>query len=304
MTVSDEFTPVVIFAYNRPIHFKKTLNALSSNPEAQFTDLIIYSDGPKFHEDYILVEQVRAIAKESNGFKSITIKEQYSNRGLANSVINGVSEQLTKTNSIIVLEDDMIVSKNFLSFMNKNLGLYEKDENVASIHAYCYPIANLPDLFFIRGADCWGWATWRRAWDEFEPDGSKLFNELIIRKLKFRFNLMGSYNYTGMLKRQIAGINDSWAIRWHASMFLLNKVTLYPGKSLVQNIGFDGTGTHFLQNDTSYNIHLNDIEVSVTKIPIKVSKKATLSIVRFFYVRKVSIIINKVSIIIKKLKGK
>lgn len=293
MTACDELAPVVIFVYNRPVHFKKTINALSYNPEAKYTDLIIYSDGPKLHKDYILVEQVRTIAKESNGFKSITIIEQNTNRGLASSVINGVSEQLTKTNSIIVLEDDMIVSKNFLSYMNKNLSLYEMDENVASIHAYCYPIASLPDFFFMRGADCWGWATWRRAWNEFEPDGSKLLNELIKRKLKFQFNLMGSYNYIGMLKRQIAGINDSWAIRWHASMFLLNKLTLYPGKSLVQNIGFDGSGTHFLQNDTSYSIHLNDIEVLVKKVPIKVSNKVTMSIVRFFFVRKVSIIVKR-----------
>ena len=290
MTTCDELAPVVIFVYNRPKHFKKTINALRYNPEAQHTDLIIYSDGPRHEEDNNLVKQVRAIAKDLNGFKSITINEQKGNRGLGNSVINGVSEQLTKTNSIIVLEDDLVVSKHFLSYMNKNLSLYENDEDVASIHAYCYPIANLPELFFIRGADCWGWATWRRSWLRFEQDGAKLLSELIQRKLEFEFNLFGSYNYTGMLKRQIAGANDSWAIRWHASMFLLNKLTLYPGKSLIQNIGNDGSGTNFLQNDSSFHTLLEDDQVCKAKIPIKASKRATISFVRFFYIRKVSII--------------
>lgn len=289
-----DLAPVIVFVYNRPDHFRRTIDALRRNPEASQTDLIVYSDGPKNKDDKKLVTAVRSIASEIKGFKTVDIKERAENIGLANSIIAGVSEQLKMNNSVIVLEDDMVTSLNFLKFMNNNLKLYENENSVASIHAYCYPIANLPDVFFIQGADCWGWATWRRAWDGFEPDGSKLLAELIRRKLKFQFNLMGSYNYIGMLKRQIAGVNDSWAIRWHASMFLLNKLTLYPGKSLIQNIGNDGSGTHFVQNDTSFNTLLKDNEVLVTKIPIRVSKKATMSFVRFFYIRKASIIVRRI----------
>jgi len=289
-----DLAPVIVFVYNRPDHFRRTIDALRRNPEASQTDLIVYSDGPKNKDDKKLVTAVRSIASEIKGFKTVDIKERAENIGLANSIIAGVSEQLKMNNSVIVLEDDMVTSLNFLKFMNNNLKLYENENSVASIHAYCYPIANLPDVFFIQGADCWGWATWRRAWDGFEPDGSKLLTELIRRKLKFQFNLMGSYNYIGMLKRQIAGVNDSWAIRWHASMFLLNKLTLYPGKSLIQNIGNDGSGTHFVQNDTSFNTLLKDNEVLVTKIPIRVSKKATMSFVRFFYIRKASIIVRRI----------
>ena len=288
-----DLAPVIVFVYNRPDHFRRTIDALRRNPEAPETDLIVYSDGPKNRDDNKLVIAVRSIASDINGFKTVNIKERAENVGLSNSIIAGVSEQLKIYNSVIVLEDDMVTSLNFLKYMNNNLKLYEDENSVASIHAYCYPIANLPDVFFIRGADCWGWATWRRAWDGFEPDGSKLLNELIRRRLKFRFNLMGSYNYIGMLKRQIAGLNDSWAIRWHSSMFLLNKLTLYPGESLIQNIGNYGSGTHFVQKDTSFNTILKDNEVLVTKIPIRVSKKAAMSFVRFFYIRKASIIVRR-----------
>lgn len=289
-----DLAPVIVFVYNRPDHFRRTIDALRNNPEASQTDLIIYSDGPKNDEDRQFVKMVRSVASEIVGFKTVEIRERIKNMGLANSIISGVSEQLKGNNSVIVLEDDMVASRNFLKFMNSNLKLYEQEESVASIHAYCYPIENLPELFFIRGADCWGWATWRRAWDGFEMDGSKLLKELVQRKLKFKFNLMGSYNYTGMLKRQIAGVNDSWAIRWHASMFLQNKLTLYPGRSLIQNIGNDGSGTHFLQSDTSFNTFFDDKELSLAKIPIKVSKIATMSFVRFFVIRKATMILRKI----------
>jgi hypothetical protein len=102
----------------------------------------------------------------------------------------------------------------------------------------------LPQTFFLRGADCWGWATWKRGWDLFEQDGRKLLSELEGRQLTRSFDFDGSYPYTQMLRDCIAGANDSWAVRWYASAFLLGKLTLYPGSAQVQNIGADGSGTH------------------------------------------------------------
>jgi hypothetical protein len=133
--------------------------------------------------------------------------------------------------------------------MNEGLSLYKDDESVASIHGYLYPIScNLPETFFLRGANCWGWATWQRAWVKFETNGSLLLKELKNKKLESIFDLDNSYPYYRMLKDQIRGRNNSWAVRWHASTFLLNMYTLYPGRTLVENIGMDGSGEHCKQN--------------------------------------------------------
>jgi hypothetical protein len=129
--------------------------------------------------------------------------------------------------------------------MNEALEKYEKNGRVISAHGYVYPVkGTLPETFFLKGADCWGWATWKRAWDLFEPDGRKLFGALKQQGLIRRFDYNGAYPYTKMLSRQIAAKNDSWAIRWYASALLHDKFTLYPGKSLVHNIGNDNSGTH------------------------------------------------------------
>jgi hypothetical protein len=146
---------------------------------------------------------------------------------------------------VIVLEDDLLPSVHFLRYMNDALHMYERDERVISIHAYAYPVKSaLPETFFLRGADCWGWGTWKRGWDLFDADGPKLLRELEQRKLTQDFDLDGSYPYTQMLRDCIAGRNDSWAIRWYASAYLKGKLTLYPGSSQVQNIGADGSGSH------------------------------------------------------------
>jgi hypothetical protein len=129
--------------------------------------------------------------------------------------------------------------------MNSGLDRYEHDERVISIHGYVYPVSTvLPEAFFMRGADCWGWATWKRGWDLFEPDGSRLLREHQARGLEREFDMNGARAYVRMLEDQIAGRCDSWAIRWDAAAFLRDKLTLYPGVSLVRNIGLDNSGTH------------------------------------------------------------
>ncbi len=242
-----QLAPIVIFTYNRPWHTQQVLDSLALNEEAKDSLLYIYCDGAKDNAEEKIVKeinQVRLIAKSENRFKQVIVKEQTKNKGLANSIIDGVTEIVNKYGSIIVLEDDIIVSNYFLKFMNEALLKYESEETVISISAYIYPIKNLPTQFFIKGADCWGWATWKRGWDIFECDGKKLLNHLERKKLTYSFDFNGSYPYTQMLKNQINGKNNSWAIRWNASAFLNNKLTLYPNISLVENIGFDGSGTH------------------------------------------------------------
>jgi hypothetical protein len=259
--VSNRTAPVVIFAYRRPIHTQRVVDALLANPEAQDTDLIVFVDGPKTPREKHSVNEVLAIFSSLTGFASIDVQSSPTNLGLARSVIQGVTSVLGQHDRIIVLEDDILVSPNFLEYMNSALDLYENEEAVASIHGYVYPIEReLPPTFFIRGADCWGWATWRRAWEKFNPDGRGLLQQLKDSGQTRDFDFDDSGHYTAMLRGQIAGTNDSWAVRWYASAFLENMLTLYTGKSLVRNIGFDGSGTH---SGTSREL---DTDMAKTKI--------------------------------------
>jgi hypothetical protein len=150
---------------------------------------------------------------------------------------------LAQHESVIVLEDDLVTSPGFLRYMNDGLQRFAMDERVISIHGYTYP-TELEEPFFVLGADCWGWATWRRGWALYEPDGEKLLSRIQSERLAAKFDFNCSYPYTRMLEEQIAGKNDSWAVRWYAYAFLAGRLTLYPGRTLVKNIGTDGTGTH------------------------------------------------------------
>ncbi len=243
--MKEVLAPIVLFVYDRENHLRQTIDSLLLNDLSSQSDLIIFSDGPKNVEDEIRIIIVRNYIKTISGFKSITIIERDKNLGLAQSIVTGVNEVIEKYGKIIVLEDDLLLSKYFLRYMNDGLNEYENDERVISIHGYIYPVAGeLPQTFFIKGADCLGWATWKRGWNFFEKDGLKLLRELKDKNLTHRFDFNGAYPYTQMLQDQIDGKISSWAIRWLASAFINNKLTLYPGKSLVFHNGSDGSGTH------------------------------------------------------------
>jgi hypothetical protein len=243
---TSKFAPIIVFAFNRPRHLKKTLDALAACPESQSSDLRIYCDAARKDSEAEQVAAVRSLAKSESRFASCTVIEATINMGLARSIIAGVTATVEQFGRVIVLEDDIVVTPNFLKFMNSGLDFYDSKPEVASVCAYMYPINpdGLPPTFFLKGTDCWGWATWKRAWDIFEPDGIKLLNQINSRNLRWAFDLDGSYPYCKMLQDQIAGKNNSWAIRWHASAYLKGMMSCFPNKSLVQNIGLDGSGTH------------------------------------------------------------
>jgi hypothetical protein len=245
LNFGNMLAPIALFVYNRLWHTEKTVESLKMNLLANDSELFVFSDGAKNDEDAIRVNEVRSYLKTITGFRRIRIIERLENFGLAKSIINGVTEVVSKYGKIIVLEDDLETSHFFLQFMNDGLSLYESEKDVISIHGYIYPVkTELPETFFLKGADCWGWGTWKHGWDLFEFNGKKLLFELKKRKLTHEFDFYNAYPYTKMLEDQIVGNNDSWAIRWQASAFLKDKLTLYPCKSLVKNFGFDGSGKH------------------------------------------------------------
>jgi hypothetical protein len=274
--------PLILFVYNRLKHTQLTVSALQKNLLAADTPLYIYSDAAKTPADEASVQSVRDYLRTITGFKSISITERETNWGLANNIIDGVTRVVNEFGEIIVLEDDMVTSPYFLQFMNEALDVYRHNDKVACIHGYLYEMPEkLPDTFFLKGANCWGWATWKRAWEIFEPDGQKLMDELVRRKLTKEFDYDGQHHFTLMLSHQIKGINNSWAIRWHASAYLHDMLTLYPGRSLVQNIGNDGSGVHS-DATTEYDVTLASEPVPVREIPAVESVVGREAFVNFF----------------------
>jgi hypothetical protein len=280
---------VVLFAYMRPDHLRRTVSSLLRNPEAAATHLTVYCDAPKRPEHRDGVEAVREYVKSLSGFASVTRVYRDENLGLAQSIIRGVTEALQASDRVIVLEDDLLLSPHFLQYMNDGLACYENDDEVASIHGYWYPIDEaLPETFFLKGADCWGWATWSRAWRNFEPDGKRLLEQVRAKGLSREIDYDGNYPHMRILKRQIAGRNDSWAIRWHVACYLKGMVSLYPSRSVVDNIGHDSSGTHCGGSDV-YSGDVSARPIRVVRTEPTASEPARAAAVRFFRKTKESI---------------
>jgi hypothetical protein len=298
------YAPIALFTYNRPEHTRLTLEALSKNPEFIDSPLFIYSDGAKkSSKNSLVIEATRELIYNwDHPNKIVIVREE--NWGLARSIIAGVTQLCEEYGKVVVVEDDLVTSSSFLRYMNDALDLYENDDRVISINGYCFPIDGLPETFFLNATGCWGWATWKRGWDIFEPNGKLLISKIEEKKAFHRFDLYGSFPYKKMLEDQIRGENDSWAVRWHASAFLQNKLTLHSGKSLVFNIGFDGTGTHSsshgrYDSDISHEpVHVggaevaeNDEVLSAWQVYFKKSKPS-------IYMR----LVNKIRDMIKKVR--
>jgi hypothetical protein len=275
--------PVALFAYRRPRHLKIVLDALLENPEAAQTALYVFADGPRNAADMEDVAEVRRFLCRIEGFASTHIVLRECNYGLANNILRGVSEVLRNSDSVIVIEDDIRVSQFFLRFMNEALVTYCHEHRVGSISGYCYPIDwRGSETYFIRGADCWGWATWQDRWSSFKRDGKELYDLLKQQHLDSKFDFEGSIEFTKMLEDQIAGKNDSWAIRWHASCFLQNLLILYPCEALAQNIGHDGSGAHSNGSDYFYAVKLCPRPIRVGGVAVEESLPARGAIADFF----------------------
>jgi putative methyltransferase (TIGR04325 family) len=269
--------PVILFLFNRPYHTLRTIEALQNNEGWDKTDVYVFCDGPKHNasaEQLQRIAEVRAMAHNISGCKSIHVFASEKNKGLYQSVLDGVGEIFKSFEKIIVLEDDLETAPTFLNYMNDALHHYENSESVYCISGYTYPIkTSSNEAFFIKGADCWGWATWKNRWNKLELDGKKLLNQLNEKNLINTFTFNGSYPYLEMLNDKISGANQSWAVLWYASALVNNGLCLYPAHSLVHNTGTDGTGTHGagtsvytidLSNNSSYTLPDN-IEEKVEK---------------------------------------
>lgn len=265
------FAPIILFVYNRPWHTRLALSALKQNELADQSVVYIYADGPKENatdEDLNRIEEVRRLIKSELWCKSVSIIESEKNRGLANSIIDGVTKTLKKHGKAIVLEDDIVTSKQFLPFLNGALDYYEEEEIVFGISGFTYPSGTpLTETHCLPIGCSWGWATWESRWEKVSMDAVYLEKKISEKKLQPSFNF-GNYPFYEMLNDQIEGRVNSWAIRFYASMFLNNGLFVYPKNSLVKNIGFGAEGSHTTMPDDFFDKVSNEKVEIIFKEPV------------------------------------
>ena len=245
--------PIILFAYNRPRHTARVLEALAANPEAERSLLRVFHDGLNREEHRSEWEAVGRLLTGVNGFGSVELVSRERNFGLADSIIDGVGRTIAEHGRVIVLEDDVLVSRSFLSYMNQSLEQFADEPKVMQVSAFNYPFnnsRNLPPSAFLKLATCWGWATWDRAWANFQRSDTLIeqFTPDMIRE--FTVNHAYDYFWHQLLLNRLGRLN-TWFIYWYASMFLAGGLALFPRRSLVTNIGFDGSGLHCTQEDVA-----------------------------------------------------
>lgn len=259
--------PIALFVYNRPEHTLKTITSLAENEGASDSVLHIFSDAPKTPADEPRVQRVRELLKSIKGFKEVHVTYQTANIGLAQSIINGVTYLSKIYGRVIVLEDDLVTSPHFLKFMNDALNYYVDTPEVMHISGFRYPTKPFEkgDTFFLRVPLCWGWATWDRAWSHYKKDLDLMskFNGNDI----YRFNFANSFPFWLQLELNKEKKINTWFIFWYANLFLLKGLTLFPARSLVQNIGMDNSGTNSGFSN-SYNVDLSTTPIHVSRIEL------------------------------------
>lgn len=301
MIRNNSFSPIVVFLYNRYNHTKQTLQALVRNNEFDFFPLYIFVDGPKNEKDKQSIKKIKKlVVKLFKNKNNLTISYSTRNLGLAESIIRGVTMVLQNFNKVIVLEDDLVTHPLFLTYMNKALGFYQNRNNIFSISGYSHP-QTLMDLsqcnlknnyFFLPRPSSWGWGTWKNRWKNVDFD-VKDYDDFKSNSTKQKEFNLGGDDLSNMLKEQMLGKLDSWAIRWAYSAYKNNQLTLYPIKSFINNIGMDGSGTHSGINKKYFNdldhkvnnFNFPDV-VKIDKCALnkfqKVYKKTYIEKIKFF----------------------
>jgi hypothetical protein len=269
--------PIVFFAYNRPGHTRQVLEALRRNRFADESLLFIYVDGPKPGASEAAIAanaEVKKVVRESKWCKEVTIIEAKQNKGLVKSTIEGITKLVNEYGKVIALEDDNLVSPGFLTFMNDALDFYEHEPRVMHISAYARPDlagarVDEPTYFFYH-TTTWGWGTWKTAWDKFTPDAMKVREAVKQKGNIHKLNMDGTFEfYWGLYAVAKKGMT-SWNTIWHSVVFLHDGLVLYPRRSLVSNIGHDGSGTN-CEPDERFRINDEQLatDVPVTPIPLK-----------------------------------
>jgi len=302
--------PIVLFVYNRPVHAQRTIEFLAKNDLASESRLFVFADGakPNATEDQkAKVRETRDVVSSIQGFKSVELCFAEKNKGLANSVIEGVTKIVNEYGRVIVVEDDLETSPFFLRYMNEALDFYQDDKRIFTIGGYNYPL-QIPtsynyDIYASYRCESWGWATWKERWEKADWDVThyKVLNNPTKRNIR-KFNRGGDDLY-GMLLDRVNGRNDSWAIRWQNCLYENDGLCISPVKTFVRNIGFDGSGVHCGDNESVVSAPMYEGEYTLEWVPaIKPDKDMTDAFSAYFHIVKESLLVKYKRLIKKTIK--
>lgn len=237
--------PVAMFAYRRPTHLQRALTALAACREFASSPVFIFIDGPRPGAETAVAETAAVAARFAG--RDVTVVRQQTNRGLATSIITEVTALCEQYGRVIVIEDDLVVHPGTLAWLNKGLEAYADDPRVMQISAYQYRVPEFEgrtEGTFQRFATTWGWATWRRAWDQFDPKATGWEAVAEPGPARTALDAGGIYPFSDMLVKQMNGQLDSWGIRWFWSVHRAGGLTLMPPRTLVRNDGIATAATH------------------------------------------------------------
>jgi hypothetical protein len=281
----NDLAPIVLFVYARPVHTRRTLEALAANPEAKNSVLYIFADGPPGGAPADLlanVAEVRKIIREHPWCGQVRTFESEYNLGLADSIVKGVTEVVERHSRVIVLEDDIVVQPGFLRYMNDALEIYKDEPRVFQVSGFMVPMRwSWESTGFLRVSTSWGWATWSRAWKKFRVDAEAMRDEILASEQRKAFDLEGCSFHFDELERNVRGELHTWAVKWYASIFLNKGLCLYPRKPLLLNCGFDGTGVNCHYDNTgtavplatARNIAIRGISVVESRMFLKATQR-------------------------------
>ena len=272
MLKSSVYAPIIVFGFNRPEHLKKTISTLAQCELANLSEVIAFIDGPKGGEDVVKHRKILDYLKSVTAFLRLEIRVRDKNIGLEKNISSGVTDVMDEYGRAIILEDDILVSKDFLRFMNESLDSYKDKKNVWHISGWNFPLIekDLPSFFLWRTALGWGWATWADRWQHYHRDPQALinmFDEVEIQK----FNIYGSYNFWEQVVNNATGKICTWAVFWYGTIFKRGGLCLNPTRAMTTNIGFDGSGTHdasiehSLPHDLGFSYRKEDLPVDISE---------------------------------------
>lgn len=265
----SEYAPIVLFVFRRPEHTVRLLESLARNPEIAQSTLYVYCEGPRHEADQAAVVATRQLVRAFTHAGTLQVIERARNLGCAASIVAGIDEVLARHDRVIVLEDDLVLSRHFLAYMNAALTRYATNERVMHVSGYAFPCGTKAPSTFLPMVSSWGWGTWRRAWRHFDRD--MRFKPWLERSAfrGFRFDVLGGFPFRKTLQQQATGRVDAWDIRWYLTVFAANGVGLFPGRSLTTQTGFGSDSTH--ETDGRHCERPGDIQDrSVTGFPARV----------------------------------
>ncbi len=282
--------PIAVFVYRRPANTRRLLASLAANPEAADSEVHVFADGPRSDAEMAAIEETRRVVRAC-GLPRLSLVARDRNLGLARSVIDGVARACSEHGRVIVLEDDLVLSRTFLGYVNAALDRYAGDERVMHVSGYMYDLdlGLRGDALFLPFLSSWGWATWQRAWRHFDPSAAAARRVLAEPALRHRFDLGGVYGFSSMLEAQIAGRLDSWAIRWYLSLFDRGGLALFPSRSLVENDGVGPGAMHTAGDEHSRLFRSRPHDLVVREFPEPAVDDRALQRIRGLFARERSV---------------